>query len=109
MSDLTIGRRTSGADVVLTPAGEVDMSNAPELRQAVEEALATGARSVTVDLGEVTFVDSTGLAALIGGHRRAAELGITYRVTNPVAHVAQVLDVAGLTKLLGPREAATTD
>src|SRR6266496_3765460 len=49
----------------LEVAGEVDLSTAEELTQAGLDALAEGARAVIVDLTDVTFLDSSGLAALI--------------------------------------------
>jgi anti-anti-sigma factor len=48
----------------LRPSGEIDMATAPKFLEALQEARATGER-IVVDLGEITFIDSMGLHALI--------------------------------------------
>jgi anti-anti-sigma factor len=55
---------------VLVLRGEHDLSTQPRLRAAIDEALAAG-RSVVIDLSEVEFIDSTVLAAILYGQRRA--------------------------------------
>lgn len=49
----------------MTVAGEVDLATVGELEQVVTEALAGQAGPVAVDLRAVTFIDSTGLQALV--------------------------------------------
>jgi anti-sigma B factor antagonist len=56
--------------VVLRLTGEVDVYTAPQLRERVIELVDGGTQHVLADLGEVTFLDSTGLGALIGGLKR---------------------------------------
>lgn len=59
-----------GADAaVLRPCGEIDASTAPALRAAVEAGAATGLPLLVIDLSGVTFLESAGLAVLIGAHR----------------------------------------
>ena len=64
MSGFEVCIRGDGRVVVL---GEVDMATAPELSEAIESLINTGAQRVVVDAAGVTFMDSTGLAA--PGHR----------------------------------------
>jgi anti-sigma B factor antagonist len=54
---------------VLRPCGEIDASTAPVLRRAVEAGAATGLPLLVIDLSGVTFLESAGLAVLIGAHR----------------------------------------
>ena len=68
-------RVAGGACVAI--AGEVDLETAPRMRDALLEAIAAG-DPVFVDLGSVTFLDSTGLAAL-------GESGETTSETSPRA------------------------
>ncbi|HEX6344268.1 STAS domain-containing protein [Umezawaea sp.] len=58
--------RTISADgtTVLRVAGEIDMSNSDSLRKQFVEALDGGARKLVLDLSEVTFFASSGIAAL---------------------------------------------
>lgn len=64
---------------VVRPSGELDIATADQLQAAVIECLNRGCAQVVVDLRAVTFLDSSGIKALIAGHRRAQELtaGVT--------------------------------
>lgn len=62
----------SGARIVVTVRGEVDIATAGTLRTHLREAVAA-ARHVVVDLGDVPFMDSTGLGVLADAATRARE------------------------------------
>jgi anti-anti-sigma factor len=87
--------------VVVTPFGEVDRDTAPELRHVLEKAvLQAGTGPVEVDLRHVTFMDSSGIGALVAGHRLAGTIGATLRARNPAPSVRRVLDVTNVWRLL---------
>lgn len=67
---VVIHAHTDAADV-LSLVGELDMAGAPRFVSQAAEALRSGARRLFVDLQGVSFVDSTGLAALLNVLRRA--------------------------------------
>lgn len=50
---------------VLQPSGILDGIQAAQLRQEIRELLADGSESVIIDFKEVTFMDSSGLGALV--------------------------------------------
>jgi anti-sigma B factor antagonist len=54
-----------GEALVLRLAGELDLYNAPALREALHRCVERSPARVVVDLAEVTFVDSTALGALV--------------------------------------------
>ena len=58
---------------ILKPAGNLDISNAHQMRQAMIEAISAQSAQVVVNLQDVFFVDSSGLAALVHGLKRARE------------------------------------
>ena len=59
-------RTEGGADVaVVTASGEIDIATAEAFGRELERALAGGAQSVVLDLEGVSFIDSTGLTALL--------------------------------------------
>jgi anti-sigma B factor antagonist len=91
---------SAATGVLLTVIGEVDSSTAPSLRALVDTAFADGARSLTVDLEGVTFLDSAGLCVLAAAHRRAAEGGVTLRVVASGRAVVRPLQITGLYDLL---------
>jgi anti-sigma B factor antagonist len=77
--------RMRGGALRLVVSGELDMSTSSVLAAAISDALANGTKAVSVDLGEVSFLDSSGIRALIDGWRLALRHGVEYRVTNPAA------------------------
>jgi len=90
--------------------GEVDVSNAAELREALDAALAlvagaVGSRHVEVDVSKVPYIDSTGIGVLVGTAHRAADQGATFSVAHPQRNVARVLSLLGLDGELGVRGA----
>jgi anti-sigma B factor antagonist len=71
---LTITVRSERGVVIAAVTGEIDISTVPQLRERLFE-LADSGGTLIVDLNQVTFIDSTGLGALVGTARRAAEHG----------------------------------
>lgn len=84
--------------------GEVDVSNADELRDAVDSALAHDAAEVTVDLSQVPYIDSTGIGVLVGAAHRAADAGKKLVVASPQKNVARVLGLLGVADDLNIRQ-----
>jgi anti-anti-sigma factor len=50
---------------VFQPVGILDGTKAPELRQSIELALRNEASTILIDLTDTTFIDSSGLGALV--------------------------------------------
>lgn len=86
---------------VVAVSGEVDVSCAPELREAVDAALDTAEARVTVDIARVPYIDSTGIGVLVGAAHRATEAGKELRVQNPQPTVMRPLDLLGVADELG--------
>lgn len=80
----------------LLVTGEVDVSNADELRTAVDSALEGADGSLTVDLAEVPYIDSTGIGVLVGAAHRASEAGKKLVVARPQKNVDRVLGLLGV-------------
>jgi anti-anti-sigma factor len=57
--------------VVVTPHGRVDAFSSPELRERLDQLLADGANMFVIDLSDVPFLDSAGMAVLVSGLKRA--------------------------------------
>ena len=80
----------------ITLAGHLDVVTAPELRRRLSELLDAGETQLLVDLREVDFVDSSGLAALVQGMKRARAEGGDVELVAPTHRDA--LRVFELTK-----------
>ena len=82
-------------------AGEVDMATSLNLEVVLMVTIeTTTARRVTVDLAGVTFIDATGVDALVAGHEAARRCGVGFTVENARGIVLRVFDVLGLTEYL---------
>jgi anti-anti-sigma factor len=90
-----------GSSVVVTVAGEVDMDNHRELGKALARAVDRTAGDVVVDLGLVSFLDSTGVRTLLRGWQEAGSCGITLALRNPQPAIVRVLRVTGVAEMLG--------
>ncbi len=63
-SSLSVCEPCSGV-VVIAPNADVDMSRSPDLRAAIQQALGSRPKKLVVDLDEVGYMDSSGLATLV--------------------------------------------
>jgi anti-sigma B factor antagonist len=100
--ELFVRTDTHGVGVV-TPQGRLNMVSAPRLRTAVNEMVDGGTHRVVVDLSETTFVDSSGLGALVGGLKAARQAGGDLRVAGVTPAVRSALELTNLHGLLQPR------
>jgi anti-anti-sigma factor len=92
---------TEGDRLTVRVAGDIDLSTADKLGEALEDAVGRS-REVRVDLAEVTFLDSTGIRALVQGYRAAQGRGSQFYVVGAQQWVAKVLEVTGVGPLLAP-------
>ena len=76
-------------------AGEVDLSNSAELRKTILGAL-KGASTVVVNLSDVSYIDSSGIAALVEGLQQANSQNKAFSLTQPSDQVRSILELARL-------------
>ncbi|HEX6022079.1 MAG TPA: STAS domain-containing protein [Solirubrobacter sp.] len=79
--------------------GELDIATAPELVDLLERLRRHG-HAVTLDLAEVTFMDSTGLTTIMDAHTQAIEDGWSFSVSRASPAVRRVFDLAGVGRIL---------
>ncbi|WP_346679417.1 STAS domain-containing protein [Enorma massiliensis] len=94
--DLTITTNASPERYTIGVAGEVDISNASKLRDAIDLALEQPTEAIQLDFEHVAYIDSTGVGVLVGAAHHAAERGRGFSVVNAqpgVMRVAQLLGV----------------
>lgn len=106
------GLLTVGAEdeAVVKIVGELDLSTAPRLRDALVDLSNQGARQITIDLAEMEFIDSTGLSVLLAAWRRMRENGGDLAVQSPSAAAMKVFEITGATRvftIIGTPVAAT--
>ncbi|WFE99069.1 STAS domain-containing protein [Micromonospora sp. WMMD964] len=89
-----------GEGASLRLAGELDLSTAPLLTAAIEELTAAGETRLLLDLTDLTFCDSTGMAVFVRGDNQVAADGGWLRLTGASGRVERVLRVTGLADVL---------
>lgn len=92
----------AGDTFVLQLGGEIDIAAAPqvvELGRAMMGDPTTNA--VIIEMGAVTFLDSSGAGALVTLRRIANDSGLSLRVESIPSSVRRVLQIAGLDEILG--------
>lgn len=103
-------RMADDGTAIVALLGDIDFTNADEVSETIEAVVTQWSpRTVRVDLRDATFIDSTGLGALIAGYRAAIEAQVGFVVVNPSATFRRVLTVTGLCdlfKLPDPESAA---
>ncbi len=99
--ELTVEVRAGGIGL-LRPTGRLDLLWSTELRQRFAQVVAEGTPRLVVDLGEVSFVDSSGLAALISGLKAARLAGGDLRIARANDQVRSVLTITSLDRVLRP-------
>lgn len=97
MDDLTISSGSRRASTVVRVGGEIDAFSAPTLRERLEAEINAGHTHLVVDLEDVSFMDSSGLSALIGGLAAARSRNGSLSLAGPGERILRVLTITGLT------------
>ena len=92
---LTIEVRHEQGYAIVAAAGEIDISTVTRLRDRLFDMAASGAPLV-VDLGQVNFIDSVGLATLVGTANRAAAHGGSLQIACARPKIRELLRLTGL-------------
>lgn len=93
-----IEQETADGTTLIRLRGEVDLSWSQQVRKAVLDALAASPR-VGVDLGEVGYIDSSGIAALVEGFQQARTQGRGFALVAVSDAVRSVLELARLDRV----------
>jgi anti-anti-sigma factor len=97
---IDVQRQDAAAIVRLN--GRLDPLSAADVKGRLGQVVADGARRVVVDLGEVPFIDSSGLGALIGGLKAARQAGGDLRLARPAQQAQTILELTTLNRVLRP-------
>ncbi len=92
-------RQKDGA-TILDVSGDIDLYNSPEIRKALLEALRSkDTQRVVVNLKDVRYIDSSGVASLVEGLKKAREMNQRFILIG-LSHAArEVLELSRLIKV----------
>lgn len=86
---------------VIAIGGEIDISNADRLRDAINMALEQPTELVSLDFAGVSYIDSTGIGVLVGAAHHAEEHGKRFEVVNAQSNVQRVAQLLGVDREIG--------
>ncbi|HSO97163.1 MAG TPA: STAS domain-containing protein [Acidimicrobiia bacterium] len=89
-------QRRDGRVWVVRVTGELDLATSPRFQATLDEVLASDPATVLLGLEGVTFLDSTGIRAIVAARKQLKARGATLVLDGLSGAVQQVLEVSGL-------------
>jgi anti-sigma B factor antagonist len=96
---IDVKKENRGEALLFKLRGSLDIATSPTVRAALVDAADQGSKEIVVDLTQLEFLDSTGLGALIGAHRRATEHGGSLRLVVHEGAISRLLNITGLIRV----------
>ncbi|WP_460607037.1 STAS domain-containing protein [Jatrophihabitans fulvus] len=91
-----------GSRIRFALSGELDDAAARRLRDIdLDELAGSGCMSVSIELGELEFIDSSGIGSLVNLRNRATARGVIFEVGAVPTPIERTLVMAGLADLFG--------
>ena len=91
-----------GNSTTLFLSGEIDLESSPAVRRALLDQLGEG-RNLLVDMADVRYMDSSGIASLVEAYQRAQDKSLGFVLTRVSAPVMKVLQLARLDRVFSIR------
>ena len=93
--------RSDLEEVVVAVSGEIDLALRARLVNTIRAAAGNaGVKTVVVDLTHASFMDASGIGALVIGREVARTAGVGYRVIGVAGQVRQLLEVTNMVEAL---------
>jgi anti-sigma B factor antagonist len=86
---------------VIALEGEVDIYSAPQFKEALLAGIEEGATTIIVDLGRVTFIDSTALGVLVSGAKRVRPKNGRLDIVCTDENITRIFEITGLDRIFG--------
>lgn len=94
--EISVSQDGTGEVPVVAVSGEVDVYSASALKEKVTELLDAGQKSLVVDLTDVSFLDSTGLGALVEARAATNEAGGALPLVCSQERILKLFTITGL-------------
>jgi anti-anti-sigma factor len=93
--------RTDADITIVDLNDEIDVSQAPRLRQALTELFEnTEVKKLLINMTDVIYIDSAGLSVLIAAHRQISDRDGAFGLSNLQQPVRQVCHITGIDKVI---------
>ncbi len=94
---MEINRREIGEIAVFDINGEIDLYNAPEIKDKIKEEMNKGKVNIIINLDKVSYIDSSGIGVLISSLSNLKKVGGALKLINVYASVRKVFELTKLT------------
>jgi anti-sigma B factor antagonist len=91
---------TKGDFSIVSLPEEIDLANASEVLEALLSTINRGGTHLVVDAGDVTFIDSSGLNALIRARERTESMDGSFHLVAPSHRLIRLLEISRLDRVL---------
>jgi len=82
-------------------SGDIDHHSAKSVRDAVDDLMRrNNPAELELDLSAIEFMDSSGLGLVLGRYKKQTDMGGNMRIINPTRRVMQILQLAGVEKII---------
>src|SRR4051812_17639058 len=99
-SRLAVHTLRHGDSQTIELVGELDIEGAPLARRALRDACAATVHTIVLDLGGLTFMDSSGVHMIVEAQRRLSDSDRELVIARSPAQVLRLLELCGLTGVL---------
>ena len=93
---LTVRDVVRGSEHTLILSGELDLGSRPLLDEALRNVALEPTAALVLDLSDVTFMDSTGLHAVLAAKERCAERGCRFLLVRGSTQVQRLFELSGV-------------
>jgi len=94
---MEIHRREAGDVVIFDINGEIDLYNAPEIKEKIKEEMNKNKVNIVINLDKVSYIDSSGIGVLISSLSNLKKVGGALKLINVYASVRKVFELTKLT------------
>lgn len=100
-AECAVTEEWSERTVVVSVAGELDVLTSPHLKDGIDAALAKGPAVLVIDLSEVEFLSSAGMAVLVAAREQAEDSHVKFGVVASGPATSRPLTLIGLAEVIG--------
>ena len=98
---MRIEHEVSERGILVRLAGELDVASADAFRNTADRLLAaTGSMRLFLNLEGVTFIDSSGLGAILGRYKRISQMNGRMGIIGAAPQVRTILELSGILKII---------
>ena len=94
--NLSVDLKEKENELLVKVAGEIDAYTAPKLKETLHPSAEVDNQNITVDLSDVTYMDSTGLGVFVGLFKTVSARGGQLKLVGLSDRLQRLFDITGL-------------